>query len=285
MEIENLKIFSITKGKESNVLGTGALVRVRVLNNLGRNRFLVEFKGRLYSARLNESIKSRFFLARIIKASPGIELKFIKKLDGKSINLKEGTIEPLLAAKKSFIQDLIATDIFFRTITVLFHKDRKSLKESVHRSIRNQNILQVINKSSKIATEVKEYFILQNLYNFVSGDSLVLSFPFRIDQRHYLCNFKFIGGKESESNAFFLSIALEDGRKIGFLVFVDFELLSCTVSSNDSKLEERLKSNISTLVRDLKNLYFNREVEIHFTQYRENNLLNFNLLKRIDIKM
>ncbi len=263
----------------------GSLLRVRVLRRLGKGSFLVEFKGENHIARMDGKISSKMFLAKVIKLSPKIELKFMRDLDGDKTVIKSDVLEALLTTKKSFIQKLISTDNFFVNLNVLLQKDKKVIKESIQKSIRNQNVLQLMHRGTVDTREIVKYYVLQNIYNLLNCNSSIFLFPLKVGERNYPCDLRIFGGGESANSSFFLTLYLENERKIEFLVFIDYELISCTIATNSSYIESRIKSQIDVLIHNLKALKFDREIKVHFIPYSESNLLKFNALKKIDIKM
>jgi len=285
MEIEKSEITNSLNTRDSGNVKIGNYIRVKVLNSLGKGRFLVEFKGKGYSASWKGNITSKLFIAKVIKIAPQLELKFIKGLDNKKPFFNSGVLDTLLNIKKSFIQNLITSDNFFINLSVLFQKDKKGMRENIQTSINKQNILNVINKNAAILNEVKEYYVLQNIYNYINPNSYIFYFPFKIYQKNYFCDLRLFGGKESLNNSLFLSISLDNERKLWFFVFIDYEVIVCTVSANDMHLERRLKLHINALVKNLQNLNYNRKVEIHFAPYSEQDYLKLNMIKKINIKM
>jgi len=285
MEIEKTEIKPAFRSKIYGSLKPGNLVRVKVLHSLGRGYFLVELKGKIYHARLSENIQNNLFIAKVSKLKPYIELKFIKGLDSKSYTVSKSQIATLLQTKKSFIHNLINSDNFFVNLAVLLKKDRKGIRENIKHSIRKQNIKNIVKNPLRITNEIKEYFILQNIYNYINNNSCYFCFPLRLDKEYHICELKVFGDKESTENGFFLLIHLDEERKVGFLIFYNYEVIICTVSTNDDELEGLLKINIQGLIKNLKDLDCKRKIEIHFAPYREQDFARFSSIKKIDIKM
>ncbi|MCK5093564.1 MAG: hypothetical protein KAR18_02485 [Spirochaetes bacterium] len=285
MEIKKTEITKPLIEREINNVKIGQIFRVKVLKYLEKGRILVEFKGKSYSAVLDRNISSKLFIARVLKVSPKLELKFIKELDGKKPRISNEGLGALLQSKKSFIQKLITSDNFLVNLCVIMHKDKKNIKKSVKKSIKNQNILHSMTKKGFIFNRVAEYYVLQNLYNLFNYDTCNFLFPCRIDDNHYLCDLKVFDEENCLSNSFFLSISIDNERKIGFLVYMDYEAVICYVSSNDKQIEIILQSHSDMLINYLKSLKYNRKVDVQFVPHREQVFFNLKNIRKIDIKM
>ncbi len=287
MEIEKPEIARSlnTDVKESGRLRTGQLLRVRVIKALARGYSQVELRGRIVSARLSGNIPSSLFIAKVMKTAPQIELKFIRSLKNRENAHTQNSIDSLLYRKKQFIQNLFTTDNFFGKLLVSMYKNKKRLKENIINVIKNQNINTILQKSADVSKEVREYFILQNLYNYLSEDVSAFLFPFMIDERWHLCDGKILRGKDASELSLFLIISLESGDKIHFFVFSNFDVIVCTISTDNADLEERLRNEAQILAQHLKSRDFQRNVEIHFAPYRERDYENIKKIKKIDIRM
>lgn len=165
------------------------------------------------------------------------------------------------------------------------HKDKKNIKKSVKKSIKNQNILHSMTKKDFIFNRVTEYYVLQNLYNLFNYDTYNFLFPCRIGDNHYLCDLKVFEEENDLSNSFLLSISIDNERKIGFLVYMDYEVVICYVSSNDKQIEIILQSHSDMLINYLKSLKYNRKVDVQFVPYREQVFFNLKNIRKIDVKM
>jgi hypothetical protein len=82
-----------------------------------------------------------------------------------------------------------------------------------------------------------------------------------------------------------LTVSLENERKIAFLVYIDYELINCTISSNSMEIETRMRSNVKTLLQNLRGLKFDREVKVGFVGYDEEGLSKLGNMKKIDIRL
>ena len=287
MEIEKPEIARSlhADAKGHSRLLDGQLIRVRVIKALARGYSQVEIRGRVVSARLSGKIPSSLFIARVMKTDPQIELKFIRSLKNGERTPTQNSIDSLLYRKKQFIQNLFTTDNFFGKLLVFVNKNKKRLKENIRNVIKNQNINTILRKNADVSKEVREYFILQNLYNYFSEDTSAFLFPFIIDERWHLCDGKILRGKDASELSLFLSISLESGDTIHFFVFMNFDVIVCTISADNAGLEKRLRNEAKILSQRLKSQDFRRNVEIHFAPYRERDYENIKKIKKIDIRM
>ncbi len=287
MEIEKSEISrSVNTGvKGHDRLRVGGLIRVRVIKALVHGYSQVEIRGRVVSARLSGEIPSSLFIARIMKTSPQLELKFIRSLKNRGNIRTQHNIDSLLHGKKPFIQNLFTTDNFFGKLLVFVYGNQKRLKNEIINVIRKQNIHNVLQKSADVSNEVREYFVLQNFYNYLSEDASAFLFPFIIDESCHFCDGKILRGKNESEFSLFLNISLQSGEKIHFLVFSDFDEIVCTISTDNLELEKRLRDEVQILTQRLKSHGLHRNVEIHFAPYREGDFENLKKIKKIDIKM
>jgi hypothetical protein len=164
-------------------------------------------------------------------------------------------------------------------------KNKKNNKKIVQNSVKNQNISHILNNKKLTSNKVVEYYILQSLYNMMSDKENIFLFPMRVDDNSYLCDLKISEEQNSMDNSFFLSLTLDEERKIGFLVYFDCEAIVCYVSTNDQKLKLILRSNAEILINHLKSVNYNKKVEVAFVPFREQVFYSTNSLKKIDIKM
>lgn len=285
MEIKKTEITKPLIEREIKNVKPGQVFRVKVLKYQGKGRVLVEFKGKSYSASLDRNISSKLFIARVLKVSPKLELKLIKELDGKKPRISNEGLGVLLQSKKSFIQKLITSDNFLVNLCVIMHKDKKNIKKAIKKSIINQNMLHSVTKKSFILNKVTEYYVLQNLYNLFNYDTYNFLFPCRISENNYLCDLKVFEEGNGLGNSFFLSISIDNERKIGFLIYMDYETVICYVSTNDKQIEIILQSHSDMLINHLKSLKYNRKVDVQFVPYTEQVFFNLKNVRKIDIKM
>ena len=285
MEIKKSEITPSVARSVTKDVKVGHLLRVKVLKNFGKGKFLVEFKGKTHSAILDRNISSRLFMAKVVKVLPGLELKYIKQLELPNTGTGSSDLLTLLNMKKPFIQKLIASDNFLISLCVFIKKNKKNNKNIVQNSVKNQVISHILNNKNLTLNKVVEYYILQNLYNMLNEKENIFLFPFRVDDNMYLCDLKISEEKNSFDNSFFLSLALDEERKIGFLVYFDYEAIVCYVSANDKKVKFILRSNAQILINYLKSVTYNKKVEVTFVPFRDQIFCSANSLKKIDIKM
>jgi hypothetical protein len=276
MEIEKPKPVS---SKETKPLREGDVVRVKVLSDAGGDVFLVDVRGKLLSARLSGGISSSLFIARVVKTAPLIELKFIRSLERGASPFDKEALAEILQKKKTAVRRLPVSGDF----TVEEAKDGAvGIKEALKRIVGNLNPSNAINEAQR---QISEFFVLQSLMNLVSPDSLIFLFPFMFGRKKVFCDLQLFGGRDAEHSAVYLSLLLENDRKIGFLVFLDHELVKCTVAADDESIERLLKENAGTLLKNLKTVGRNRAVNVSFVPYGEHLLFASRMVKKIDVRM
>ena len=285
MEIEQTARTTDSGEGKPQAVKPGSLVRVRVLKQIKGSSHLVEFRGNTHLARLEGRIPSRLFIARVVRLDPKMVLKYIRTFEtGTNTRGMMGS-RTVPVPKKSFIQDLITTDNFFEKLLVPLQKSKKGIKESLHRAVRNQNIFRLLGKHGTISKEIITYYCLQNIYNLLNYDTSALWFPLMIGEKYSPCDLRVFRAEGGHENSFLLTVSLENERKIAFLVFIDYEIINCTISTNSSEIEGRVRSNIRTLIQNLKGMKLNREVKVRITRYDESDLLKLGNMKKIDIRL
>ena len=282
MEVEKTEI---AKQRNAGELREGDVVRVRVIGKSGKDRFLVDIRGRVFTARLSGMIGSSLFIARVARASPRIDLKFLRSLEKSGSPIKLDQLEELLQVKKEVIQKLYVTDTMFvaRVLSQPIHAT--AIRKALQRGIRDQNIRHFMNGKKPLSSKVTEYYLLQNLANLIRSNTFSFLFPLTLERRRFICDLQLFGGRDVENRAIYLSLSFEDGRTMGFLVFLDHELIKCTVSSNDSGIESALRHHAGRLVENLRSTGYNRNVFVDFVPFTEHRLFSSTMMKKIDIKM
>ena len=188
MEIKKSEITVPVSRDVPRDVKVGQLLRVKVLKSLSKGTFLVEFRGKVHSAILDRNISSRLFMAKVVKVTPGLELKYIKKLELSKSGQGNRDLLSLLNVKKPFIQKLITSDNFFVNLFIFIGKNKKNNKKTVQNSVKNQNLWHIMNKKGLTINKAVEYYVLQNLYNMMNDKENVFLFPFRVDDNNYLCD-------------------------------------------------------------------------------------------------
>ena len=285
MEIEKTAQTTGAQRSESFAVKQGSLVRVRVLRHIRSSSYLVEIRGKTHVARLEGRFPKLMFIARVDRLEPKMVLKYIRSFDPAGSPRQALVNGDLLALKKSFIQNLIATDNSFEKLLVPLQVNKKEIKESLHKAVRNQNIFRLLGRNVIGSKEIITYFCLQNNYNIIHYSSSALLFPLKIGEKYYPCDLKIFRGEDGLQNSVLLTVSLENERKIAFLVFIDYELINCTISSNSREIEARMRSNVKTLLQNLKSLKFDREVNVRFVGYDEEGLSKLGNMKKIDIRL
>jgi hypothetical protein len=265
--------------KEAKALREGDVVRVKVVRDAGTEVFLVDVRGKLLNARLSGGISSSLFIARVIKTAPLIELKFIRSLERDALRFNKDKLVELFQDKKPAVRGLpIPGNITLEPVK----GEAAGIKENLKRIVANLDPSHVVNGTRP---QVSEFFVLQGLINLLSADSLVILFPFINGRKRLFCDLQTFGSGDSAHSAVYLSLLMENDRRIGFLVYLDHELVKCTVTSNDETLERVLRENAETLLKNLRSLGRNRAVSVEFVPYHEHLLFVSRMVKKIDVRM
>jgi hypothetical protein len=287
MEIEKTAVTSMSDAPK-----VGDLLRVRVLKRLADRSFLVEIRGSAHRARLTGSIPTPLFIGRVQRLSPYV-LKFVRSLGAgpEAKGLREGggagsggtsfELEAVLQRKKSIIRPLFTTDNFPEGVPFFEIKDRKEIKRSLKRFIRRYSR----SFSTTAEKRVSDYLILQNLSNLLSSQTYSLLLPVMFRNKRSLLDLKMLGGNESQEKGFMLHVHSGDETKITFVVFIDYEVIRCSVSANDPAVEDLIRDRLTLLEGGLKSSYYNRSVEVRVVPFDETGENNLAALRRIDVRM
>lgn len=263
----------------------GNILRVRVIKKISDESLLVEFNGGYHIAHVDKKLQSKIFIARVLNIVPRIKLKFIKSLEGERNRLNHELLSNLSKWKKSIIQEFFTSDNFFIKLQMILQSKKQNIKESLKKSLQNLKVVNLLNEFSAMPDDAKGYYVLQNIYNILHGNSYVLLFPIKIGEKDYLCDFKIFHQSENLNNTFILTIYLDDETKIGFLVLIDYERIYCTISTNNLNMEGLIRQNVYRLIENLKSLKYNRDIEIEIVPYDENFFIRLDKVKGIDVKL
>jgi len=285
MEIEQTAPGTEHTGAHKTAVKPGDLVRVRVLGHVRGSSYLVEFKGETHTARLEGRIPSSLFIARVLKLKPRMILQHIKTFGDKGDVAGLSVYRALLARKKSFIQNLIATDNFLEKLEVSTGHRKELIRESLRDAVRNQNIYRMMEKSGIVSKEIVTYYCLQQMHNLLNYSASALLFSLKIKERSCPCDLAVSRTEDGTESSFLLTISLEKGRKIVFLVFTDYKVIHCTISTNSAELEMQMKAEVERLVGSLKRLRFDRDVTVRFSPYEDAGFSGPDNLKKIDIRL
>jgi hypothetical protein len=285
MEIKGTVLRGFHKSPETS-LRVGSFVRVVVDERLNHRYVVVRFGGHRHLARFSGSEPGNLFIAQVQKTKPRIELRFVKNLTGKERTLNPRVFTRISEGEKSFIHRLFDTDNSFKDLSVPVKGDKREIRNSLRRSIASRSIAGLGTRSSTIREgTLTEYLILETLHNFVNPDSLYFLLPVYDGRKHHAAELKLAGNREGRGDGFFLNVHLENEEKIAFLVYVDFDIINCTLSTNNPEIETALKSKAAVLINGLKSLKYDREVTVRFVPYREEDFTQYSSLKKIDVKM
>jgi len=285
MEIEQTARSTKHTGTQKPAVKPGDLLRVRVLKHVRGSSYLVEFKGETRTASLQGRIQSSLFIARVLKLKPRMILQHVKTFGNRAGAESLPSYRALLARKKSFIHNLIATDNFHDKLGVPVQHKKELIRESLRDAVRNQNIYRILQKSGVVSREIVTYYCLQQMQNLLNYSAAALLFSLKIRDRSCPCDLAVSRTDDGSDSSFLLTISLDNERKIAFLVFTDYEVIHCTISTNSTKLETQMKKEVDKLVGSLKHLRFDRKVTVRFSRYEDAGFPGPDNLKKIDIRL
>jgi len=271
----------------SSNIKKGSYVRVRVIKQLGKNQYWIEVKGKTYTAVLKGTLLSSLFIAKVLKNSPGLELKYVQGLIDKN-NSQYIHLERLLYNKKSTISKSITTDNFCINKGVLLSDENRKIKYEVRKAIKSFNTLHFMGEDVQTSYELKEYLTLQSLYNIYHFCSYMFLLPFIMGKKVYIGDIRQIRRPEEGGLSFSLVINMENYIKIGFLVYMDYEIIKCTAATNDQAWADKIKRGLNILEKKLESLGYDRKIKVDLIQdinFSESYFEKIHNLKKIDIKM
>jgi hypothetical protein len=286
-----MEIGRTVRTSTESTLRQGDLVRVRILKQLADKSFLVEIRGSIHRARLRGSIPNSLFIGRVLRLKPYV-LKFVRTL-GKAPIRKGGVptrrfrgptggapdLDRLLAQKKSIIRPLLTTDNSLEGVPLFEIKGRKEVKRSLKRFISR------FTRSFTADQRVNDYLVLQNLSNLLSFQTYSFLFPVMLRGGRSLFDVKLLGSGESVEKGFVLHVHGANETKITFVVFIDYEVIQCTVSANREELEGQVRERIRHLEGGLRSAYYNRRVDVRVVPFDEGDENHLVSLKKIDLQM
>jgi hypothetical protein len=280
MEIKGTSLNGV-RGKPSETPRIGNLLRIKVLKKINARHVLVRFHGKNHFARIARSIPTDLFIAQVQRLKPQLQLKFVRDLARTDQPLNKEVLSGILAGKKPLIQKLFTSDNFGEALSIFVKEDRREIKTSLKRSISRRNIVSSLSRTR----EEIQYLLLENLHNFMSSDSFFLLLPLLVGRRRFMAELRFIGNRENAGNGILLNIQLDDETRISFLVYIDFDSIQCTLSTNSIEIERVLRENIHILQNGLKSLKYDRRVKVRFVPYSEDDGNLLGSLKKIDVEM
>jgi hypothetical protein len=280
MEVKGITLKS-TPGKKSDTPKIGTLLRVRVLKRLNPRHLLVHFNGKNHNARIAGSLPSKLFIAQVQKTRPQLQLKFLRDLQRKNQPLNREALSKILSGKKPLIQKLFTSDNLGEALSVHVKEDRRENRAAFKRSISQRHVVPSLSGTK----EVKEYLLLESLHNFMSSDSFYFLLPLIVGQRRHMAELRLVGNRESAGNGVFLNIEVDSETTIACAVYIDYETIQCTLSTNSPDIERVLEDNMHLLTSGLRSLKYNRRVRVRMIPYNEDDPNFPGLLKKIDVKM
>jgi len=241
----------------------------------------VHFNGKNHHARIAGSLPSNLFIAQVLKTRPQLQLKFLRDLQRKNQPLNKEVLLKILTGKKPLIQKLFTSDNLGEALSVHVKEDRRETRAAFMRSISQRHVVQSLSGTKG----VKEYLLLESLQNFMSSDSFYFLLPLIVGQRRHMAELRLIGNRENAGHGIFLNIEVDGETTIACAVYLDYEVIQCTLSTNSPEIEGVLKNNIHLLSSGLKSLKYNRKVHIRLIPYNQYDQTIPGSLKKIDVKM
>jgi hypothetical protein len=280
MEIKGITLRK-TPGSTSEAPTTGSMLRVKVLKRLNSRNLLVHFNGKNHHARIAGSLPSNLFIARVQKTKPHLQLRFLRDLQKKDHPLNREVLSKIISGKKPLIQKLFTSDNLGEALSVHVKEDRRETGTAFRRSISQRRVVPSLSGTKG----VMEYLLVESLQNFMSSDSLYFLLPLIVGKRRHMAELRLVGNRENANHGIFLNIEVDSETTIACTVYLDYETIQCTLSTNNPEIEEVLKEKMHLLSSGLKSLKYNRNVHIRLIPYGRYEEVYPGILKKIDVKM
>lgn len=284
-------------------LRPGSLVRVRVTRKIDAGSVLVEIRGRIHPAQVKGPVPGRLFMARVLAISPRIVLKYVKDLTGATDTAADRLFR-LLNSKDSLVHRMFNSERFFQHPVVVLPGSKHSVKEALRRdaSQRQGSSLRRMTQRKSAARnsagsassasvipggkdgEIARYLGLQQLYNFLDSRSILLLFPLLLGNHKSVARLRMLDGESGQGGGFVLNVVLEDETKINFVVFINYERVSCSVSTNRDCTERWIRGNRELLVNAIRSSCYGRNVDVQVLPYSEQDEKILHV-RRIDLRM
>lgn len=295
----------------------GSLVQVKMARKTGPGSYLVEIRGRSYMARLQGPVPGDHFIARVQSTNPQIMLKYVRNLDTGGSVLEH--LHVLLERKNLSVTDFLRSRSFFEHAGLVMPMNRKRMKEAlkqegslgqksalrrlVSSAIRGQLFAgrsrngsgtnassrlsgrTVSGQSSPIERQIGEHLALQHLLNFLDTRNVLLIFPLVLGQNKALAHLKVMTSREGGGSGLLVDVTLEDGTKINFLVFIDYEQVTCSVSASDPDMAGSVEQRLSQLRKGIRSVCSGKTVEVKMVPYTDYGQKQMRLVKRVDFRM
>ncbi len=290
MKVSNIKSIGKSDIKKVTDIKTGSLVKVKNVKTLDKTHSLIQIGGKRFIAFLRGKINSDYYIARVLKTTPTLELKFIK---GLVIKEKLQNIRNyFFAQKKEFIQNLIDSDNFLVDDFIKMSKNGENFIDRIKDYFRLSQISKksldnpyFLNELLKGKGKIIEYFIQQSIYNFYQDERISLILPLLLNNERIIGDFEIVKNDSNNSNIFVLNIFLTSNKRIIFLIYLDYEAVSCSVSTNEAKIKDKIINNLERLKLAFKRITGRSSVDINFVPYNYLGKVIENGIKTIDVRM
>ena len=314
MEVEKLNSSSQEITKNDSIVKKGELIVARIVGRTGPKSLVVKIKGKNYNALIKENIDGDIFLAKVIKTSPRLVLKFIKNL-GRS-EVKFNISNNFFNFKKEFIQKLIITDNF--VVDDFFNSDFLNINDTklldsgkdfvslIKRYLSNwyAPILKKLTfnqvKGSNFQKLYHKFLVFQSLYNIYNLEQLSFLIPLRIGDRKFLLSLMVQNRKNDLSQSVLVKIYIGkgtigkdavkeestgEGTNILLLIYLDQGTVSCSLSSNNAALTGIIEKKADELLNRLSSKISGKKLEINVVPYNYLDTIDERNFKTIDINM
>ena len=294
MEIEKLNDVMKEFNNNVNKIKKGELLIARIVEKKGQRSLLVNIKGKNYNAFVKEKISGDIFLAKVLRVSPKLVLKFVENL-GKNAT-KSKISNYFFNFKKEFIQKLITSDNFVvddfinisettlleseKDIIPLFKKYLSSWYSPILKGVFSKKVN--FNFSQKL---YHKFLVFQSLYNVYNLEHLSFFLPLKIGEKKYFFNMIVLNRKNDLSQSIFVKIYFNKDLDVLVLIYLDQKLINCSLSSNDERFLNNIKGNVGILSDNLTNKILGKELKINIVPYDYLSKIDDRNFKTIDIRM
>jgi len=294
MEIEKLNDVMKEFNNNVNKIKKGELLIARIVEKKGQRSLLVNIKGKNYNAFVKEKISGDIFLAKVLRVSPKLVLKFVENL-GKNAT-KSKISNYFFNFKKEFIQKLITSDNFVvddfinisettlleseKDIIPLFKKYLSSWYSPILKGVFSKKVN--FNFSQKL---YHKFLVFQSLYNVYNLEHLSFFLPLKIGEKKYFFNMMVLNRKNDLSQSIFVKIYFNKDLDVLVLIYLDQKLINCSLSSNDERFLNNIKGNVGILSDNLTNKILGKELKINIVPYDYLSKIDDRNFKTIDIRM
>ena len=294
MEIKKLDNILPEMYRNRSTIKKDEIIVAKIVKRITSNSLMVEIKGKNYTALIKEKISGDMFLARVVKLSPKLVLKFIKSLGKNSIKYNIGNY--FFNYKKEFIQKLITSDNF--VVGNFLNTGREKILESKndiipllkkylsgwYTPILKESFLKK-SSTSYFQKIYSKFLVFQSLYNIYNLEHLSFLMPLRIWDKNSLLSMEILNRKNDLSQSLLVKIYLDRNSEILFLIYLDQKLVSCSLSSNNNIINSYFEKEVKFLYENMKSKMLSKKLEINIVPFDYLAKIDERTFKNIDIRM